>query len=306
MFPPFLFASQGSCKDTSRGLSGHIRGPNLAHTAMVLPTLPDDHRPTNHLSRKRSTHTSRPGDTTPPASQAPPGGLSLIKHSLTREGIGAQAQGLILQAWRHNTTKQYASYLGQWETFCVNEHLATSPPVKLVLDFLTSLVKKGLGHSAVCTARAALSHAVTLQDSHLSVTSHPWVAQLIKGVFHLRPATPRYTQTWDIHTVLQYFRLSAENEYLNLRHLTEKTVMLLTLVTGARGQYIHLIDLRHTSITDGVVTFTIYGPTKCSKPGKPPQQLSVPPFPKDIKVCPVAALREYLCRTRGLRSPENT
>ena len=92
----------------------------------------------------------------------------------------------------------------------------------------------------------------------------------------MRPSTPRYTATWDIHTVLEYFRQASDNQGLSLKDLTLKTVMLILLVTAARGQDVHLIDLAHISTSNGVVTCTIPALTKCAKPGKKPRILVIP------------------------------
>lgn len=133
-----------------------------------------------------------------------------------------------------------------------------TPPVELVLDFLTHLVHKGLGHSALCTAKTALTHAVTFNNSRHSVASHPWVTHLLKGAFLIRPSQARYTETWDVHTVLQYSRQSAPNAELDLKQLTHKTTMLILIATAARGQELHLMDIQHVSMANGVVTITIH------------------------------------------------
>ena len=36
------------------------------------------------------------------------------------------------------------------------------------------------------------------------VDQHPLMKQLFKGVYNLRPPQPRYTQTWDVSTVLNH------------------------------------------------------------------------------------------------------
>ena len=33
---------------------------------------------------------------------------------------------------------------------------------------------------------------------------HPLVSRLMKGIFNLRPAVPKYFKTWDVSVVLKY------------------------------------------------------------------------------------------------------
>ena len=38
------------------------------------------------------------------------------------------------------------------------------------------------------------------------LSAHPLVSRLVKGVFHMRPPLPRYTEVWDVGRVISYLR----------------------------------------------------------------------------------------------------
>ena len=50
----------------------------------------------------------------------------------------------------------------------------------------------------------------------------------MKGIYELRPSLPRYSATWDLSTVLNYFRKGASISVLSLKELTLKLTFLLT------------------------------------------------------------------------------
>lgn len=220
----------------------------------------------------------------------------LLHHNVSR-----RAQEIIMMALRKSSQKQYASYIAQWAKFCDSEDYILNPPIHVVLNFLTSLVDKGLGYSTICTARAAVGHIATLCDTPHSITTHPWIIKFIKGVFNIKPAAPRYHETWDVHSVLQFLRKQSPNEDLSLLKLSQKAVMLTLLVTAGRGQDIILLDLNHIHNHEGGLTCLLAGLTKTTRPGSLRRQLNIPAYPIDLSVCPVQCLQEYLTRTRYLR-----
>ena len=63
-----------------------------------------------------------------------------------------------------------------------------------------------LSYSAICVARSALSSYLDCKDT-AQFGEHKQVRQFIKGVFEKRPALPKYSSTWNVDTVLQYFAL---------------------------------------------------------------------------------------------------
>lgn len=82
--------------------------------------------------------------------------------------------------------------------------------VTKVVEFLTECYHEGKGYSTINTYRSALSTTLrSMHDDRGSLGSHPLVARLLKGVFILRPSTPRYSSTWDVSKVTDYLDLSS-------------------------------------------------------------------------------------------------
>ena len=69
--------------------------------------------------------------------------------------------------------------------------------------------------------------------------------------------------------VLTYLATLQPVESLALKELTFKLVMLLLLVSGQRGQIIHLLDINNMFVSDNKYTFVIPNHLKQSKLGVP-------------------------------------
>lgn len=65
-----------------------------------------------------------------------------------------------------------------------------------------------------------------------SFGNHNLVIRFRKGVFETRPSLPRYRDIWDVSIVLDYLQTLSSFEQLNLKDITQKTVMLVTLLSG--------------------------------------------------------------------------
>ena len=170
-----------------------------------------------------------------------------------------------------------------------------------VLDFLSSLFDEGLGYSALNTARSALSSMVTLHQSPFTIGTHPWIIRFLKGVFNERPSQPRYKTTWDVAVVLGFLRTLPDYCNISLKLLTWKLIMLCLLVTGNRGQTIHLLNLDNHQKTDSAYIFKIVQPIKQSRPGKPLPIVELKAYSPDKRLCVYTCLETYIERTATLR-----
>ena len=178
-----------------------------------------------------------------------PDGLPLIRQSYQNLGFSTRSTDILISAWREGTQKQYRVYLRQWRDYCRTRKIdPITPPLGQALDFLTVLFDEGKQYSAINTARSALSTIVTLPGS-VSFGKHPMVCRLLKGIFQLKPALPRYVDTWDVGVLLQYLR-TMSNIDISLKQLTQKLTMMLILLSGQRIQTLTLLDINHITITD--------------------------------------------------------
>ena len=160
-----------------------------------------------------------------------------------------------------------------------------------------------LSYSALNTARSALSSLITFKDG-TRFGSHPLVTRLLKGMYYNRPSRPKYSAIWNVGRVLSYLRDMAPVKDLSLKELTLKLTMLLLLVTGQRGQTIHLLNLADMTMFDDQCIFTIPGLLKQSRPGKSNPVVALKVYKEDVRICVITTLNEYIARTKDLRGSE--
>ena len=171
-----------------------------------------------------------------------------------------------------------------------------SPSIAQVIDFLTKLYQRNLGYSAINTARSSLSTFITIAE--IPVGQHPLVKRFLKGVFNERPALPKYNTTWDAQLMLDYLRTLSPVSKLSLKLLSHKLVMLMLLLSGQRGQTIHLADTRNLEMKNGRITIVIGDIIKTTKPNSHVQPLVFKAYAPDRRLCVYTVMIEYLTRTK--------
>ena len=77
----------------------------------------------------------------------------------------------------------------------------------------------------------------------------------------------------------------------------------MLLLSGQRGQTLHLLDIRNMTVSDLTVSFRIADPLKTSRPGHHLSELVFTVYPTDKRVCVVTTIVDYLDHTRALRDP---
>ena len=253
--------------------------------------------------RQKTALTSNTG-ATPTVEEAKPDGVSTLRNSFRQYNVSPEVTDIIMASWRSGTQKQYKVYLEKWILFCREREVNyCSPPISDALEFLMGLYAQGLGYSTLNTARSALSSILHISDCQ-NFGSHPLVVRFMKGVFETRKPKPKYDDIWDASKVLNYLSTLHPVKELSLKDLTLKVLMLLLLVTGQRGQSIHLMTLSAMKRTESLCQFQILNHTKTSKPGHSSTSITISEFEQDRRICPLTALQEYLDRTQGHRNGE--
>lgn len=162
-----------------------------------------------------------------------------------------------MQSWLTGMQQQYHTYHERWRAFCHSRNInPLSASIEDGLEFLYDQFTRGLSYSAINTARSALSIIILLPDGGSS-GNHPLVIRFMKGVFETRPSLPRYRDIWDVSIVLDYLQTLFPLEQLNLRDITLKTVMLVTLPSGQRCQTVHALTVSGMRNSDDSVLFEI-------------------------------------------------
>lgn len=123
----------------------------------------------------------------------------------------------------------------------------------------------------------------------------------MRAVFLERPSLSRCKTTWDPDLVLNYMSLGA-NENLSTILLSKKLTILMLLVSGQRGQVLHLLNIRNMYISDSRVSFQIRDHLKTSRPGKHLSELlSFEVYTPDSLLCVHTTILHYLNRTKDVR-----
>ena len=167
------------------------------------------------------------------------------------------------------------------------------------MEFFTHRYDHGLTYSAINTARSALSSYIVLEDG-----THRLVSRLLKGIFQSNPLSPRYSETWDVSVVLHYLQGLSPVGTLTLKELTLKLVTLILLVSGQRGQTVHLLNLSNMRVSVDSYTFLFSKLLKQTRPGFPNPTVTLTAF-RDSRLCVVTTLKEYISRTELLRGSES-
>ena len=77
----------------------------------------------------------------------------------------------------------------------------------------------------------------------------------------------------------------------------------MLLLSGQRGQTLHLLDIRNMSVSELRVSFRIADPLKTSRPGDHLSELVFVAYPTDRRLCVVTSIVCYLERTCAFRGP---
>ena len=175
------------------------------------------------------------------------------------------------------------------------------PHIGVLLDFLFSEFNRapGRGYGTMNTIRSAISAIATIAGQPAG--QHALVSRFMKAVFLQRPAFSRTHVTWDPQMVLDYICSLGSTEALSLLHLSRKLVILMLLLSGQRGQTLHLLDVRNLSLSESQAIFGIGDLLKTSRPGAHFSGLVFEAYPHDSRLCIVHTIKHYLYRTRSIR-----
>ena len=279
----------------------------MAYPELVSTSVAAADRSTNFVTsfRQPSESPTQPG-ATPATTQTGPGRLDVIRKALSDKGLSKESIDIICASWTTGTEKQYKGVWFKWSSWCHKRQIdLLQASIYQVVDFLTECFHEGKGYSTINSYRSALSATFcSLNDDPAPLGSHPLIARLLKGVYILKPPTPRYSSTWDVSKVTDYLKTLAPLRELSLKLLTFKTVMLCALTSAQRQQTLCALDLNFKKESQNSISFVVTERLKTSRPGKTIEVTFSPSG--SASVCPVAALKEYFSRSAALRFRNGT
>ena len=128
----------------------------------------------------------------------------------------------------------------------------------------------------------------------------------MRAVAQVRPAHPRNKVTWEVNDVLNYLLTLHPIESLDLEQLTKKTIMLMAILSGQRGQTLQLLNPQFMTRKTNYFSYRIDKNIKTSRPGKHIGEIRFDAFPNDPRLCVVSYMHAYLDRTDSFRSADDT
>ena len=170
-------------------------------------------------------------------------------------------------SWRQSTSEQYSTYITKWQEYCTEKQInpISASPTDII-NFLAEQCERGIGYSAVNTAKCAIA-SVTSLATDKSIGQHPLVKRFMKGIFEKRPSLPRYTSTWDMDILLNHVKDFNLSE-MTLKHLTIKLATLLAICTGQRLQTLQSLTVSNIHFQQDSFTCVIKSVLKTTRPGK--------------------------------------
>lgn len=193
--------------------------------------------------------------------------------------------------------KQYDVCLKRWYYYTRSNNLNFfDETIPSILSFFTHLFNSGSQYGTLNTYRSALA---LLFGSNL--LNDDRVKRFFKGVFRLKPPTPKYDVTWDTSIVLGELSKRYPNEDLSLEQLSKKCATLLALTTAHRVQTLSKICIQNLITSDSQIIIKIPDLIKTSRTGNNQPALYLPFFYQKPEICPARTLLAYLDRTKTLR-----
>ena len=221
-----------------------------------------------------------------------------LRKPLIDRGYSVEAANLYLKSWRENTHTSYKLYIDKWLKFLLSENI-TNPTEVHVCNFLANLAQEGFSYSTINTARSAIS-AYLEKDEIFSMGSNKTVCRILKGVFTDKPPLPKYVETWDVDTVLEVLKHWPCLDKIDLKKLTLRTVMLLAIVSGQRGQSIHKLHVEDIHFVKDKCIISYSSLLKHSRIGTHLAPMEFERF-EDPNLCIVSHLKKYINVTANLR-----
>ena len=221
------------------------------------------------------------------------------------QGFDNDTVDILMASWRKGTFSNYSLYMRKWFKFALfNKVSPVELPVQVALAFLASLVRQGKSFNQICMTRSALSSVIN-QQQNVSFGNIPIAKRYMKGIFENNPTLPKFQFTWNVSLLFNYFRNMQEIQSLDIQKLTQKLVMLMTLISGGqRAQTIHSIKVSEIKILDNEVVIPTMSLIKQTKPTKHMAPLRFQTYSKEPKLCVVSHLTEYLKRIKSYRDTD--
>ena len=236
-FPPFLFDREVSRENKTLSSNSNTNSTNMDIPTMVSNIVRDDHsKPQNYSNKPRHFESPLRGNTPAIREQNPKiSSVESFRGKTPSGELSTTASNLIKQSKSLGTRNHYKSAWKSFESRCNKEKVdPISCPLEHILNYLGSLYEKWREYNTINGHKSAIS-SLHKPIEGIPVGQHPSVTSLMKGISREKPPMPKYINIWDVDKVLEQFKQMPENDGLNLKELSFKTITLLGLTAPKRG-----------------------------------------------------------------------
>ena len=291
---------------------GHLDSPSVAGSALVARSpgsvrgFSDSSSPARRLVFTSAGFAGIPEETR----RAFLGGgrMESILQSFREKGLPEEVIDTVQRGWADQTLSQYESSWSTWLVFC--DSRGVNPLLPKIADFavfLNTLYLDGAQWATITSACSSVSTAVFFV-SGFTLSTHPLISLVKKGIRTGRPPSMRYKVIWDVDKVFLWVLSLGPNARLSPLTLLLKFVVLLKIDLMARGSDLARLFVSEISIVSGMLRCRFYMPKQWRAGGKYTNGrftswLYVAPFRSSPRICSVATFRHVLKCTSVHRLP---
>ena len=120
--------------------------------------------------------------------------------------------------------------------------------------------------------------------------NHSTASTFLKGVYNIRPPTPKYFAIWNVNTLLSHIQ---HKDISTFYDITKKLATLFVILAGTSVNTLVHLKVTNMYITDTEVNFTFDELLKHSRPNYKQKPLILRAF-SSRNLCPVTTLISYL------------
>ena len=304
--PSILSHWTSTSENTQRKINSNDYRPNMASTDLVPDSFIVTMSEPDCVAREEVVTSEPKGPNTPLNGPERPetGGMESIRERINSGGLSQDATELLMARWRSGTQVSYESAWSKWSSWARKRQIDPfRATITNIANFLGAMHREGKAYSTINGYRCAIS-AIHGHIDRKPVGENEQIRGIMTGIFHKNPPTPKYSQFWDVETVLVYIRALGSNNRLILRDLGMKLAMLIALTTANRSSDLSLLDTRFMADQGDKIVFFIKEMGKTRKVGQGPPKVDICDFEDDPDLSPLGCLNEYLTRTEKLRPPK--